>query len=32
LQRREWRIAFWWAAVPNAMLLLTVYVMIEATR
>jgi hypothetical protein len=20
LQRREWRIAFWWAAVPNALL------------
>jgi hypothetical protein len=32
LQRREWRIAFWWAAVPNALLFLTVYVMIEATR
>ena len=32
LQRREWRIAFWWAAVPNALLLLTVYVMIESTR
>jgi hypothetical protein len=32
LERREWRIAFWWSAVPNALLLLTVYVMIEATR
>jgi hypothetical protein len=32
LERREWRSAFWWAAVPNALLLFTVYVMIEATR
>ncbi len=32
LERREWRMAFWWSAVPNAMLFLTVYVMIEATR
>jgi hypothetical protein len=32
LQRREWRLAFWWSAVPNALLLLTVYVMIESTR
>src|SRR5262245_49013806 len=32
LERREWRIAFWWSAVPNALLFLTVYVMIEATR
>jgi hypothetical protein len=32
LERREWRIAFWWAAVPNALLFLTVYVMIESTR
>lgn len=32
LERREYRIAFWWAAVPNALLFLTVYVMIESTR
>jgi hypothetical protein len=32
LERREWRHAFWWAAVPNALLLFTVYLMIEATR
>ncbi len=32
LERREWRQAFWWSAVPNALLLLTVYVMIAATR
>ena len=32
LERREWKHAFWWSAVPNAMLLATVYLMIEATR
>ena len=32
LERREWRLAFWWSAVPNALLFLTVYVMIESTR
>jgi hypothetical protein len=32
LERREWRIAFWWSAVPNVLLLLTVYLMIESTR
>jgi hypothetical protein len=32
LERREWKHAFWWAVVPNALLLVTVYVMIEATR
>ena len=32
LERREWKHAFWWSVVPNALLLLTVYVMIEATR
>ena len=32
LERREWHHAFWWSAVPNALLFMTVYVMIEATR
>jgi hypothetical protein len=32
LERREWRHAFWWSAVPNALLLATVYIMIESTR
>jgi hypothetical protein len=32
LERREWRHAFWWSVVPNALLLATVYVMIESTR
>ena len=31
LEWREWHHAFWWAAVPNAMLLGTVYLMILAT-
>jgi hypothetical protein len=30
LERREWHHAFWWALVPNAMLLGTVYLMIAA--
>jgi hypothetical protein len=30
LERREWHHAFWWAAFPNAMLLLTAYLMIQA--
>jgi hypothetical protein len=28
-QRREWWHAFWWSAVPNALLLITVWVMIQ---
>jgi hypothetical protein len=32
LERREWQHAFWWSVVPNALLLATVYVMIEASR
>lgn len=32
LERREWHHAFWWSAVPNLMLLATVYIMIEGTR
>lgn len=32
LQRMEWRHAFWWSLVPNALLLLTVWVMIQAAR
>lgn len=32
LERREWHHAFWWSAVPNALLFTTVYLMIEATR
>ncbi len=31
LERREWHHAFWWAAVPNALLLGTVYLMIAGT-
>jgi hypothetical protein len=29
LQRREWIHAFWWSAVPNALLLFTVWVMLQ---
>jgi hypothetical protein len=29
MQRREWWHAFWWSAVPNALLLITVWVMIQ---
>jgi hypothetical protein len=32
LQRREWVHAFWWSAVPNALLLITVWVMIQEGR
>jgi hypothetical protein len=32
LQRREWWHAFWWSAVPNVMLLITVWVMIQEAR
>lgn len=31
-ERREWRHAFWWALFPNAMLLLTAYLMIQAAK
>jgi hypothetical protein len=29
LQRREWVHAFWWSVVPNALLFLTVWVMLQ---
>lgn len=32
LERREWWHAFWWSAVPNALLLITVWVMIQEAR
>ncbi|MQA30573.1 MAG: hypothetical protein GEU82_12190 [Luteitalea sp.] len=32
LQRREWIHAFWWSLVPNALLLFTVWVMIQGGR
>ena len=32
LQRREWWHAFWWSAVPNLLLLITVWVMIQEAR
>jgi hypothetical protein len=32
LERREWWHAFWWSAVPNALLLVTVWVMIQEAR
>ena len=32
LQRREWWHAFWWSFVPNAMLLVTVWVMIQEAK
>jgi hypothetical protein len=32
MQRREWWHAFWWSAVPNVMLLITVWVMIQEAR
>jgi hypothetical protein len=31
-ERREWHHAFWWALFPNAMLLLTAYLMIQAGK
>jgi hypothetical protein len=30
LERQEWHHAFWWSAVPNLLLLATVYLMIVA--
>ena len=32
LECREWIHAFWWTVFPNVMLLITVYVMLEAGR
>jgi hypothetical protein len=32
LQRREWWQAFWWSAVPNALLFVTVWVMLQEAR
>lgn len=32
LERREWWHAFWWSAVPNALLLITVWVMIQGAK
>lgn len=32
LHRREWRHAFWWSLVPNALLLISVWVMIQEGR
>jgi hypothetical protein len=32
LQRREWLHAFWWSAVPNLLLLVTVWVMIQEAK
>lgn len=32
LERREWFHAFWWSIFPNAMLLLTVWVMLQEAR
>jgi hypothetical protein len=32
LRRREWVHAFWWALVPNALLFVTVWVMIQEGR
>lgn len=32
LQRREWVQAFWWSLVPNALLLFTVWVMLQEAR
>jgi hypothetical protein len=32
LQRREWWHAFWWSFVPNALLFITVWVMIQEAR
>jgi len=32
LNRREWLHAFWWALAPNALLLLTVWIMIQEGR
>jgi hypothetical protein len=31
-ERNEWRAAFWWSLVPNLLLLVTVWVMIEGAR
>jgi hypothetical protein len=32
LERREWWHAFWWSLVPNALLLVTVWVMIQEAK
>jgi hypothetical protein len=32
LQRREWVHAFWWSLVPNALLLFTVWLMLQEAR
>jgi hypothetical protein len=32
LQRREWWHAFWWCFVPNALLFITVWVMLQEAR
>ena len=32
LERREWWHAFWWSAVPNILLLITVWVMIQEAK
>jgi len=32
LQRREWWHAVWWSAVPNLMLLVTVWVMLQEAK
>ena len=32
LSRREWWHAFWWSAVPNALLFVTVWVMIQEAK
>ena len=32
LERREWWHAFWWCVVPNVLLLITVWVMIQEAR
>ena len=32
MQRREWWHAFWWSVVPTALLLATVWVMIQESR
>ena len=32
LQRREWWHAFWWSFVPNALLFVTVWVMIQEAK
>ena len=32
MQRREWWHAFWWSLVPNVLLLITVWVMLQEAR